>query len=195
MSGNILILKNQFINKNAPIANGIGRFIPQLMRLTIKFCKSDGSSNGVRQFIDQDIVNFAKENPSVVLYLKPRRHRSPVLVAEFLNGERHCQSINNYSCDEVSAWLDYYKNHSGREYSDQFKYHYTDHQSVQGMWNAHSHADPARASLVFPRVASPKSVEPTATEVLQQIFHSQQEAASLPEAENAALESRKQGEK
>jgi hypothetical protein len=25
-----------------------------------QFCKSDGSSNGVRQFIDQDIVNFAK---------------------------------------------------------------------------------------------------------------------------------------
>jgi hypothetical protein len=36
MSGNILILKNQFINKNAPIGNGIGRFIPQLARMTIK---------------------------------------------------------------------------------------------------------------------------------------------------------------
>jgi hypothetical protein len=27
--------------------------------------------------------------------------RSPVLVAEFLNGERHWQSLNNYSCSEV----------------------------------------------------------------------------------------------
>jgi hypothetical protein len=25
-----------------------------------QFCKSDGASNGVRQFIDQDVVNFAK---------------------------------------------------------------------------------------------------------------------------------------
>ena len=31
----------------------------------------------------------------------------------------------------MAAWLDYYKNHSGREYSDQFKYHYTDHPSIQ----------------------------------------------------------------
>jgi hypothetical protein len=36
MSGNILILKNQFINKNAPLGNGIARFIPQLARMTIK---------------------------------------------------------------------------------------------------------------------------------------------------------------
>ena len=28
--------------------------------------------------------------------------RSPVLVAEFLNGERHWQSLHNFSCDEVS---------------------------------------------------------------------------------------------
>ena len=30
--------------------------------------------------------------------------RSPVLVAEFLNGERHWQSLHNYSCDEVISW-------------------------------------------------------------------------------------------
>ena len=31
--------------------------------------------------------------------------RSPVLVAEFLNGERHWQSLHNYSCDEVSSGI------------------------------------------------------------------------------------------
>ena len=37
--------------------------------------QSDGSSHGVRQFIQQDVVQFAKQNPSTVVYLKPRSHR------------------------------------------------------------------------------------------------------------------------
>ena len=112
-------MKSGWITANAPLRNGIGRFIPQLARITFKFCKNDGSSNGVRQFIQQDVVQFAKQNPHCVVYLKPRRHRlissynnikisntetffrSPVIVAEYLNGERHWMSLNNMSLDEV----------------------------------------------------------------------------------------------
>lgn len=36
-----------------------------------------------REFIENDIIDFAKLNPGVAMYLKPRRHRSPVLVTEF----------------------------------------------------------------------------------------------------------------
>lgn len=35
------------------------------------------------EYIEQDLVDFASSNPSVVVYLKPRRHRSPVVVAEY----------------------------------------------------------------------------------------------------------------
>ena len=44
---------------------------------------------------------FAKQNPGTVVYLKPRRHRSPVLVAEYLNGESHWQSLQNLTGAEV----------------------------------------------------------------------------------------------
>lgn len=67
----------------APLQNGLGRYIPQLQRVTIKFCKSSGSSQGTREFIEDKLVDFAKTNPSVVVYVKPRRHRCPVMVAEF----------------------------------------------------------------------------------------------------------------
>ena len=36
-----------------------------------------------RQFIEHDLVKFASANPSVVVYLKPRRNRTPVVVAEY----------------------------------------------------------------------------------------------------------------
>lgn len=65
------------------LSNGLGRYIPQCQRITLKFCKNHGSSLGMRAFIENDIVEFAKNNPSVVIYLKPRRHRGPVIVAEY----------------------------------------------------------------------------------------------------------------
>ena len=43
-----LFLKEGFIKANAPLKNGLGRFIPQLMRITIKFCKESPTSAGVR---------------------------------------------------------------------------------------------------------------------------------------------------
>ena len=101
MTSSCMFMKSGWITANAPLRNGIGRFIPQLARLTIKFCKSDGSSHGVRQFIQQDVVQFAKQNPHCVVYLKPRHHRSPVMVAEYLNGEKHWMSLHNMSLDEV----------------------------------------------------------------------------------------------
>ena len=78
-----LFLRRGLINANAPLKNGLGRFIPQLMRITIKFCKESPTSQGVREFIERDIVEFAKQNPGSAIYLKPRRHRSPVIVAEY----------------------------------------------------------------------------------------------------------------
>ena len=77
------LLKTGLINANAPLKNGLGRFIPQLMRITIKFCKESPHSTGIREFIEKDIVEFAKKNPGTAIYLKPRRHRTPVVVAEY----------------------------------------------------------------------------------------------------------------
>ncbi len=83
MTSRYLFVKPGWIKANAPGNNGVGRFVPQLMRLTIKFCKERSTSEGVRHFIENDVVAFAQQNPHVALYLKPRRNRSPVLVAEF----------------------------------------------------------------------------------------------------------------
>lgn len=86
--------------------NGVGRYVCQLQRVVLKFCKSHGGSRGMRyysnlrvnhclnalyilhtvffrDFIEDELVNYAKTRPGVVVYLKPRRHRAPVIAAEF----------------------------------------------------------------------------------------------------------------
>lgn len=81
MSNSHLFMKSGF--PKAPLANGIGRYVCQLQRITLKFCKSNGSSKGMRDFIEMNLLNFAKENPGVVVYVKPRRHRTAVIVGEY----------------------------------------------------------------------------------------------------------------
>ena len=51
MSANSLFMKSGWITANAPLRNGVGRFVPQLARITIKFCKEYGGSNGVSEYI------------------------------------------------------------------------------------------------------------------------------------------------
>ncbi len=71
-----------------------------------------------------------------------------------VNGERHWQSLDNFSREEVSAWLDLYRTHSGKEYQIQQKYEHTLNPSIQGMWNSYTNVDPQIALAKFPTVRS-----------------------------------------
>lgn len=42
------------------IATLIGRYVPQLQRITLKFSKHGGISKGMRDFIQEDIVDFSR---------------------------------------------------------------------------------------------------------------------------------------
>lgn len=72
---------------SAPQYNGFsGRAIPQLHRVTIRFCKKDASSAGIRQFIARELTEFAKQNPATAIYVIPIRYSTPTLRGEYANG-------------------------------------------------------------------------------------------------------------
>lgn len=72
---------SEFISTN--LENGLGRYVCQLQRVTFKFCKENPGSRGIREFVENDLVDFAKNNPGVVVYLQPKRHRRPKIFAEY----------------------------------------------------------------------------------------------------------------
>lgn len=37
----------------------------------------------LREFIEQNLLDFARKNPGIVVYLQPRRHRKPKIMAEY----------------------------------------------------------------------------------------------------------------
>merc|ERR1712029_73103 len=190
MSNRSLFLRRGWVRENAPLNNGLGRFIPQLMRLTIKFCKEHPQSSGVRKYIEQDVVEFAKQNPSCALYLKPRRMRVPVIVAEYLNGEKHRMVIDKYTREQVKEWMDVFRNSSGKEYQVQLKYEYSDHPSIQGPWNPFTNMDPATnlADLPDPEALTTREalIETSATEKVRLLF-AQQRAKSQDEQDSAKI--------
>ncbi|XP_043600665.1 39S ribosomal protein L43, mitochondrial [Bombus pyrosoma] len=168
----------------APFGIGVGRYVCQLQRITIKFCKSHGGSRGMRSFLEHDLVDYAKHNPGVVVYVKPRRHRSPVIKAEYLNGETHWMCVADYSRQDIIQWMELLKTqyHNGPDYR-LLKLWHTDFPSIQGPWTPFTFKDPSLNQVKFPDKEIGKAIKlkPTATEELIRLFEEQQEAEKLSE--------------
>nr|CAG4635128.1 EOG090X0FS9 [Alona affinis] len=170
MSNSHLFMPSGFIG--APLNNGIGRYVPQLQRITLKFCKSYGSSLGMRDFIETELMEFAKKNPGTVVYLKPRRHKSACMVAEYLNGEREYMSCNNFTRGEIIKWIGYLTTRSGIPTMRFRRYQHTDYPTIQGVWTPFTHQAPEINLAKFPHdpLSKPENADITATEQLLEIF-------------------------
>ncbi|XP_017868723.1 PREDICTED: 39S ribosomal protein L43, mitochondrial [Drosophila arizonae] len=174
MSNSHLFLKSGF--PRAPLQNGLGRYVCQLQRITLKFCKNNGSSRGMRDFIENHLVDFAKENPGIVVYVKPRRHRTPVLVGEYLNGDREWLSCRNSTQDEISKWIDLLKTQNGSSSSMRLrKMWHTDVPSIQGPWTPFLLRLPDANNQTLPskEASQPLDIPQTATEKLIELFKQQ----------------------
>ncbi|XP_023289242.1 39S ribosomal protein L43, mitochondrial [Orussus abietinus] len=177
MSNKNLFMKFGF--PRAPLNNGIGRYVCQLQRVTLKFCKNHGGSRGVREFLEHDLLDYAKENPGVVVYVKPRRHRSPIINAEYLNGTNHWISCHNLTREEIVKWMELVRTQAsdGSAVRLRKKFH-TEFPSIQGPWTPFTFKDPVENIIQFPdkKLGAYLRREPTATEQLIQIFKEQQES-------------------
>ncbi|XP_077295889.1 mitochondrial ribosomal protein L43 [Arctopsyche grandis] len=132
MSNSNIFLQSGFLK--LPLQNGVGRYVCQLQRIVLKFCKNNGNSRGMRDFIQYNMVDFAREQPGVVVYAKPRRHRSPVIVAEYLDGTRKWMSCSNMSHEEVTRWVSTLVGAKSGETIRYRKLLSTAYPSIQGPW-------------------------------------------------------------
>jgi hypothetical protein len=52
---------------------------PQLLRLTIRFCRKSEASAGARNFIEHELARFGGENPATAVYVLPVRNTTPTV--------------------------------------------------------------------------------------------------------------------
>ncbi|KAL5477902.1 hypothetical protein EMCRGX_G024757 [Ephydatia muelleri] len=120
---------------SAPLNNGIGRYLCQLKRLTLQYCKNGGSSNGMREYIDTHVIKFALANPQVSVYVRHRPSRHPRIIGEFLNGNSKVIAVNKLKCKEVKEHVDLLRTSSGIKATKLKKWWHTDNPSIQGNWS------------------------------------------------------------
>ncbi|XP_067633936.1 large ribosomal subunit protein mL43 isoform X2 [Eurosta solidaginis] len=129
-----------------------------------------------REFIENHLIDFAKENPGIVVYVKPRRHRGPVLVGEYLNGDREWLNCHNASMDDINKWLELLKTQNGSSSALRLrKMWHTDVPSIQGPWTPFTLRTPETNLEMFPNASAsrPLDIEQTATEKLIELFKKQ----------------------
>ncbi|KAK3094390.1 hypothetical protein FSP39_001121 [Pinctada imbricata] len=141
-------LPSTFLKNTAQ--NGIGRYVCQMQRVTLKFCKTWGGSRGMRDFIENHLLDFVRANPGVVVYLKPRRHRNAVIAAQYLNGRSESVDCNNMDKDEICKWMEFQRTRSGEQIIRFRKPWHTDTPSVQGIWHPFLNKDPSVNLRTFP---------------------------------------------
>ncbi|XP_030751572.1 39S ribosomal protein L43, mitochondrial [Sitophilus oryzae] len=174
MSNSHLFLKPAFIT--TPGQNGVGRYVCQLQRVVLKFCKNNGSSRGMREFIETKLMDFVKESPEVAVYVKPRRHRTPIIKAEYLNGDTQWVNARNFTEDEILKWLKLLKSQSSDRTGIRLrKLIHTDFPSVQGPWTPYTFRDPQLNKVEFPcpELTGPFINETSATEELLELYKRQ----------------------
>ncbi|KAM5271979.1 large ribosomal subunit protein mL43 [Ctenodactylus gundi] len=115
--------------------NGLGRYVQQLQRLSFSLSRDAPSSRGAREFVEQEVVDFARRNPGVVIYVNPRPCSVPRVVAEYLNGSVREESIHGKSVEEITALVQKLADQSGLEVIRIRKPFHTDNPSIQGQWH------------------------------------------------------------
>ncbi|XP_042313582.1 39S ribosomal protein L43, mitochondrial [Sceloporus undulatus] len=117
------------------LRNGVGRYLVQLQRLTLTLSRDAQSSRGAREYIEEKVVDFARQNPGIVVYVTPKKCRVPTVVAEYLNGTVKEETLTSKTADEIAQIIYKLANQSGLEIIRIRKPFHTDNPSIQGQWH------------------------------------------------------------
>nr|XP_057934252.1 39S ribosomal protein L43, mitochondrial [Doryrhamphus excisus] len=124
------------------LQNGVGRYVCQLKRISIVFSKTGQSSLGVRDFIEDGVVDYAKNNPGTVVYVSPQHCAKPTIVAEYLNGTVREEAVASKTSSQISEVLTKLTNQSGLDIIRIRKPFHTDNPSIQGLWHPFTNRRP-----------------------------------------------------
>ncbi|XP_042363500.1 39S ribosomal protein L43, mitochondrial [Plectropomus leopardus] len=125
------------------LQNGVGRYVCQLKRVSVIFSKNAQSSLGVREFIEEGVVDYAKKNPSTVVYVSPQSCRIPKIVAEYLNGNVREEIVTSKTSQQILELLTKMTNQSGLDIIRIRKPFHTDSPSIQGQWHPFTNRPPS----------------------------------------------------
>ncbi|PRW33640.1 54S ribosomal mitochondrial [Chlorella sorokiniana] len=111
------------------------RGVWQLRKLLVHYCDYGGSSRGTREFVEQILPHFQRDNPQLAVETVVQRGKHPGLLGEFLNTSTRHVDLRNAAPEEVLRQAVYLRSSLGRKASLQVKQRTRSKQpSIQGPW-------------------------------------------------------------
>ena len=93
------------------------RGVRQLRELIIRYSDSDGSSRGVREWIRNDLIAIATNNPDINIRTEIKRAVHPFLRGNYYNGNSKTIGVKNMDSKEVHGYAMDLRNQIGRRVS------------------------------------------------------------------------------
>jgi large subunit ribosomal protein L43 len=115
------------------------RGVRQLKELLIRYSDYDGSSKGIRQWMQENLVTFAKANPllSIVTEIKRGPNNHPFVRGNYQNTNSKTICVKNLDQEDITDHVYLLRNQIGRRMnSDGYKKPVVSrHPSIQGEWH------------------------------------------------------------
>lgn len=89
--------------------------VRQLKELVIRYSDIDGSSRGIREWIQRDVVKFARENPAITIRTEKKRNHHPFVRGHYENGNSKTICVKNLDTNGVGNYVFDLRNQIGRK--------------------------------------------------------------------------------
>jgi len=113
------------------------RGVRQLRELLVRFSDIDGSSKGIREWMQKNLLDLANKNPHISFQVETIRNRHPILRANYLNGNSKTIGVKNLTPKEINEYAEFLNNQIGRKMSSTgyAKPVVSRNPSIQGEWH------------------------------------------------------------
>ncbi|GAX76214.1 hypothetical protein CEUSTIGMA_g3658.t1 [Chlamydomonas eustigma] len=113
-----------------------------LEKLVFQYCRNDGSSQGIREFLSQTLPTFKAKNPQMIIKVKTQAHQHPKLFGYYRSGRCKPIDVKNKSSAEIEEHISWLRSSHGRDqdYKVTTSRHLSRNPSVQGMWSINTFA-------------------------------------------------------
>lgn len=95
------------------------------------------------EYIDKNIVQFAKDNPGIAIYVMERSGKHPTITGHFIGGNSKEVEVKNMTPEKITEFVTRLRNESGEKVEKIRKYWHTENPSIQGTWNPFLHKPPS----------------------------------------------------
>mmetsp|Transcript_32005 Transcript_32005/g.69771 ORF Transcript_32005/g.69771 Transcript_32005/m.69771 type:complete len:132 (-) Transcript_32005:29-424(-) len=111
------------------------RGVRQLKSLLVRYSDYDGSSRGVRDWIRQDLIKLAQQNPELSIKAEVKRCAHPYLRGYYVNGNDKTISVRNCNPEDITDYFFDLRNQVGKKVLPRKNTVTSKNPSIQGIWH------------------------------------------------------------